>query len=134
MAGKPFIKIAKLRGFKKESFIRIAIAYFVVFWIMPLLTLIDQSITHISILNWYLLIIVPVSMLILGFAIGTKYGFCPMLIVVTALLVFPSAYVFGFRPAWQYGCFYALVYAAGNFITEVQKTSYRAKGRDKKGD
>ena len=59
--------------------------------------------------------------------IGTEYGFCPSLILLIGILVFPSAFIFGFRPAWQYCIFFALIFGSGNFVTEFYKTTKEKK-------
>ena len=127
MSRSKFIDFVRLRNLTKKSRQRIAIGYFVVFWGLPFFTLIPQEITRISLSNWYLLVVVPVCMLILGYAIGTEYGFCPSLIFLIGILVFPSAFIFGFRPAWQYCIFFALIFGSGNFVTEFHKTTKEKK-------
>lgn len=127
MSRSKFIDFVRLRNLTKKSRQRIAIGYFVVFWGLPFFTLIPQEITRISLSNWYLLVVVPVCMLILGYAIGTEYGFCPSLIFLIGILVFPSAFIFGFRPAWQYCIFFALMFGSGNFVTEVHKSTKEKK-------
>ena len=127
MSRSKFIDFVRLRNLTKKSRQRIAIGYFVVFWGLPFFTLIPQEITRISLPNWYLLVVVPVCMLILGYAIGTEYGFCPSLIFLIGILVFPSAFIFGFRPAWQYCIFFALMFGSGNFVTEVHKSTKEKK-------
>lgn len=127
MSRPDFINFVRLKDLTKKSMQRIAIGYFVVFWVLPFFTLIPQEITRISLPNWYLLVVVPVCMLILGYAIGTEYGFCPSLILLIGILVFPSAFIFGFRPAWQYCIFFALIFCSGNFVTEFHKTTKEKK-------
>ncbi len=127
MAKKPFIDIVGVKALTKSSLLRIALGYIAVFWILPLISLVPQEITRVSLENFYLLLLVPVAMLVLGFAIGTEYGFCPVLMVFIAILAIPPALVFSFLPAWQYGLFYAVIYIAGNYLTETHKTMKRER-------
>ena len=129
MSRSDFMNFVRLKDLTKKSMQRIAIGYIVVFWGLPFFTLIPQEISRISLPNWYLLIVVPVCMLILGYAIGTEYGFCPALILLIGILVFPSAFIFGFRPAWQYCIFFALIFGSGNFVIEFHKTAKEKKNR-----
>lgn len=124
---KPFMKIVPVRALNRDTVIKLITAYVLVFWVTPLITLIPQTITRTSLANWYLLIIVPVSLLAVGYVIGMSYGFYPLLIVGVVIGSIPSFLVYGFLPAWQYSIFYAVIIGSGNIVTEINKTTSREK-------
>ena len=126
---KFFIDIVGIRAFSRSSLLHIVSGYMAVFWILPMISFVPQEITGINLGNLYVLLIVPVSMIVLGFAIAREYGFCPMLMVFIIVFVIPSAFVFGFVPSWQYGMFYAVIYIAGNYLTEVHKSIKKERGK-----
>lgn len=122
MPKKSFIRIVGIGRFSKKTLLSLFVAYLIIFWGVPLVGFIPHELIRISVANYYTLLFVPVSLLAVGFLVGTEYGFCPVFMLVIFALTIPSAYVYDFSPAWQYGLFYSVVYGAGNCLTEIRRS------------
>lgn len=123
----PFLRVVPLKAITKDTVKRLVIAYVVIFWLLPLITLIPREAIGYSLMNWYLLLIVPASLITTGVIVGMNYGFYPALALGVAVGSFFPALVYRFLPAWQYSIYFGVIVIAGNLLTELLKTTSKER-------
>jgi hypothetical protein len=127
---KAFIEVCKIDIIKKSDRYRFLVIYAVVFYILPLLTLIPWNSVEYNLRNWFLLLIAPIFFLLIGIAIGFKYGFYPLYGLICAVLFIPSGLIYGFKPVWEYVLLYGLFSFSANLLTVLLEST---KKENKKG-
>lgn len=128
---EPFLKIVPVKALKAQSVKRLLIAYIVLFWILPFVKFIPTG-GGTKPENWYLLVIVPISLLGTGGILTMKYGFYPLYPIAVLVGSIPTALIFSFSPFWQYALSYGVIAVAGNLVSELLRTSSKEYYKNRK--
>lgn len=111
----PFLTICSVRKMQKKDLLITAAVLLFSFLLLPLiLRLIFKEAAD----NWLVLLILPASLVGLGIFLGIKYGFVPAFPVAAGALTALSAWIYGFKPVWQYALWYTVIAVAINICVE----------------